>query len=176
MRWRGLFAFAVPFVLLLGCYAALAQETWITDARVTWYGVYQAGHDKVVDDKSSFTGIRTVSTGIVPPTVNSDRIPAILNSRFGFGFVLSVTPTDAGAKLVKLRFVRNFPADGIADPKTGERRLREQGEYNFDISQSEYLCGYIFDRGEELVPGQWSLEVWHGNRKLVEKSFTVFKP
>src|SRR5262249_59104332 len=168
--------FAFPLFLHVGYWAALAQETWITEGRVTWYGFYQAGYDKIVDDKSSFTEIRIVSTGIVPPTVNSDQIPAILNSRFGFGFVLSGTPTDAGAKLVKLRFVRNFPADGIADPKTGERRLRERGEYNFDISQSENFCGYIFDRDEELVPGQWSLEVWHGNRKLVEKSFTVFKP
>jgi hypothetical protein len=176
MRRRRLFVYPVPFVLLIGCYTAVAQEPWITDARVTWYGVYQAGQDKVIEDKSSFTGIRTVSTGIVPPKVNSDRIPAILNSRFGFGFVLSGTPMDAGVKLVKLRFVRNFPADGITDPKTGERRFREQGEYNLEVTQREHFCGYIFDRNEELVPGLWSLEVWYGNRKLVEKSFTVYEP
>src|SRR5262245_26577956 len=175
MRWR-LVAFAVSLVLPFGCYTGRAQESWITDARVTWYGVYQAGHDKVVEDKSSFTGTRTVSTGIVPPTVNSDRIPAILNSRFGFGFVLSGTPTDAGVKLVKLRFVRNFPAAGITDVKTGERRFREQGEYNMDVALKEHLCGYIFERDDELVPGLWSFEVWHGDRKLVEKSFTAYKP
>jgi hypothetical protein len=168
-----LFAFAVLSSFLICNHTASAQEASITDAHVTWYGVYQTSNDSFVEDKSSLAGKRIVSTGIVPPKINGDRIPAILNSRFGFGFSLSGVP--AGG-LVRIRYVRNFPAVGILNAKTGERHFNEQGEFRIGVDRKDLFVGYSFDEHDELVAGVWSFELWHGSRKLLEKSFTVYKP
>jgi hypothetical protein len=167
------FALAVAPLLMLGHYAAWAQETPIAEARLTWYGVYQAGRDAIVKDDSALHGARIVSTGIEPPKINSDRIPARLHSRFGFGFVLSGAPPDG---IFRLRYVRNFPADGMTDAKTGERHFSEESELDIRADEKDMFVGYSFDEADELVPGLWSFEVWDGDRKLFEKSFTVYKP
>jgi hypothetical protein len=150
-----------------------AQEASVTGARMLWYGVYQAGSTTTIEDKASPTGRRTVSSGIVPPKVSSDRIPAILNTRFGFGYVLMGSPANAVAKM---RHVRNFPAGGIVNPKTGQRYFKEQVELNLGVSQKDLFIGYLFEENFTLVPGVWHFEVWNGNRKLLEKRFTVYKP
>ena len=166
-------AFAIQLLFSLGRQPALAQEASIVEARLTWFGVYQAGRDSVIEDKNTFNGTRIVSTGIEPPTTNSDRTPAILHSRFGFGFMLSGRPPGA---LVRLRFTRNFPAAGILSTKTGDRHFSEQSEFTVGLGQEDLFVGYSFEDNDELVPGLWSLEIWRGDVKLLEKSFTVYRP
>jgi hypothetical protein len=164
---------AILSLLLLFHYPVWAQEASVTGARMLWYGVYQAGSTTTIEDKASPTGRRTVSSGIVPPTVNSDRIPAALNTRFGFGYVLMGSPANAVAKI---RHVRNFPAEGIVNPKAGQRFFKEQVELNLGVSRKDLFIGYLFEENFTLVPGVWHFEVWNGNRKLLEKRFTIYKP
>jgi hypothetical protein len=33
--------------------------------------------------------------------------------------------------------------------------------------------GYAFDEPWEVVPGVWTIEIWQGDRKLLERSFTI---
>ena len=33
-----------------------------------------------------------------------------------------------------------------------------------------------FAQESDLVPGEWKLQLWHGGKKLKEKTFTVYKP
>jgi hypothetical protein len=33
-----------------------------------------------------------------------------------------------------------------------------------------------FAQESDLVPGEWKLQLWHGRKKLKEKTFTVYKP
>jgi hypothetical protein len=165
--------FAALFLALFGQAAALAQEGSIAEARVTWYGVYGARDDSAVKDETALLGERTVSTGIEPPTTNSDRIPAILHTRFGFGFTLSGEPV---GRLVRLRWVRNFPPPGLINSQTGERHLREESEIVVRAADKDLFVGYLFDANEELAPGPWSFELWQGDRELLEQSFIVYRP
>jgi hypothetical protein len=166
-------ALATLFSALLGHAAALAQAGSIPEARVTWYGVYRANDDRLVKDDSALLGERTVSTGIEPPTANSERIPAVLHSRFGFGFTLSGVLV---GRLVRLRWVRNFPPPGLLDTKTGDRHMREESEIVVRAGDANLFVGYLFDADEELAPGPWSFELWQGDRELLERSFTVYRP
>ncbi len=165
--------FAALFLALLDQPAALAQQGSSAEARLTWYGVYRANNDSHVKDDSALLGEKTVSTGIEPPATNSDRIPAILHTRFGFGFTLSGAP--AGS-LVRLRWVRNFPPAGLVNAKTGERHRREASEITVRAGDAGLFVGYLFDAEEELAPGPWSFELWQGDRELLEKSFVVYRP
>jgi hypothetical protein len=160
-------------LLLLAHQTACGQGPSVSEASLTWYGVYQTRDDKAVADASTLDGSRVVSKGIVPPRSNSDRIPAILDTRFGFGFTLSGRPVGA---LVNLHMVRNFPAVGAVSGKTGERHVREEGDLTLGIGQTDLFIGYLFSHDYELVPGIWSFEIWQDNRKLLEKSFNVYIP
>jgi len=164
---------AALFLLLLCQPAALAQEGSIAEARLTWYGVYRANDDSIVKDDGALLGERTVSTGIEAPTTNSDRISALLHTRFGFGFTLSGEPA---GRLVRLRWVRSFPPPGLTSSKTGERHLREESEIVVRAGDRNLFVGYLFDANEELAPGPWSCELWQGDRELLEKSFVVYRP
>jgi hypothetical protein len=163
----------VAALLLSAHQVACGQGTSVNAASMTWYGVYQTRNDKAVEDASALDGNRVVSTGIVPPTTNSDQIPAILDTRFGFGFTLSGSPVGA---LVNVHVVRNFPAVGAVSGKTGEHHVREEGDLTLRIGQKDLFIGYLFDHQYELVPGIWSFEVWQDSRKLLEKSFSVYIP
>ena len=166
-------ALAVLALFLLCPRAALAQQATVSEARLTWYGVYQTRHDTAVEDKSTINGRRVVSTGIAPPAVNSDQIPAVLHTRFGFGFTLSGAPPGG---LVSLRVVRKFPPPGLVESRTSARRLSEESEIVLGVDQKDLFIGYLFEEAEELVPGPWSIALWRSDRLLVEKSFTIYRP
>jgi hypothetical protein len=165
--------FAALMFLLLFHPTASAQQPSVTGARMLWYGIYQAGSTSVIEDKTTATGTRTISTGIAPPQINSDRIPAALNTRFGFGYALTGSPADA---LAGITYVRVFPPAGIVDPKTGERHTSSRTEGTFRVDRTDLFIGYLFTDNIELVPGVWLFQVWSGSRKLLEKSFTVYMP
>ena len=38
---------------------------------------------------------------------------------------------------------------------------------------SVHWRGYGFDQRWEIVPGVWTIEIWQGDRKLLEHSFTI---
>ena len=174
---RFMVARTLPFAALISFLlfhpAASAQQASVTGARMLWYGIYQAGSTSVIEDKTSATGTRTISTGITPPQINSDRIPAAINTRFGFGYALTGSPASG---IAAITHVRVFPPAGIVDPKTGERHTSERLETNFRIDRNDLFVGYLFDHEIQLVPGVWLFQVWNGNQKLLEKSFTVYMP
>jgi hypothetical protein len=163
---------SVPVMLMLGCLAASGQEASAPEARMVWYGCYSVEHDRVIADPGALDGHRTVSTGIVPPASNEDRIPAVLHTRFGFGFTLSSLPVDG---IVRYRFVRKYPAPGLRSG-TGEQVLTDESDVTAWASEKVFLAGYVFDEDRETVPGVWTLQVWQGDHELLEKSFTVYTP
>jgi Domain of unknown function (DUF3859) len=165
--------FAALMFFLLFHPAAFAQQATVTGAKMLWYGIYQAGSSAVIEDKTTATGTRTIAAGITPPQINSDRIPAALNTRFGFGYALTGSPGDA---IAGITYVRVFPPAGIVNPKTGERHTSSRTESTFRIDRTDLFIGYLFTDNIELVPGVWLFQVWSGSRKLLEKSFTVYMP
>ncbi len=144
--------------LLICAPGAYAQEASVSGATMLWYGVYQAGSTAMIADSSTPTGTRTVSTGIIPPSVNSDRIPAILNTRFGIGYALHGTPPDGVARIIH---IRTYPPEGIVNPATGQTHSGEQDQYNFEINRKDLFTGYLFEKDFTLVPGVWKFEVWN---------------
>lgn len=44
------------------------------------------------------------------------------------------------------------------------------------IGREAGYVDYGFDDPWELVPGTWTIELWHGDRKLATQSFTVVRP
>jgi hypothetical protein len=55
-------------------------------------------------------------------------------------------------------------------------RLVSKGCDRPSVGQKSLVVGgYAFDDQDELVPGLWSLELWQSDRKLLEKSFVLYR-
>jgi len=73
---------------------------------------------------------------------------------------------------VVLREVWNLPAPGTTDPKTGNNY--RQVTFNFTARiGSVQTRGYGFDNSWEVLRGVWTQEIWQGDRKLLERSYTI---
>jgi hypothetical protein len=141
-------------------------------ARLEWYGVYTASKTKEIADPTSPTGVRYESTPLAPPSSN-DRIPGKEGIHFGFSYVLS---GQRGATVTVKRIVR-FPPGGMLDKIAGGSRSTQESVGENTIGDP-HLFGYSFKDAEpeQILFGEWSMEVWQGGHKLAEKRFTVFQP
>jgi len=103
---------------------------------------------------------------------NSARIPARVGVNFGIRFRSFGGPEGA---TVSLRSVWRIPDPGIRNPKTANLYRQSLTDFTTRIG-SAHLQGYGFDQAWEIATGTWVLEIWSGDRKLLEQSFTVYKP
>jgi Domain of unknown function (DUF3859) len=170
---RTLFLGLLVTLLQFG-HETLAQSPAITGARITWYGNYAPGATQLVKDPTSTAGERRVSSGILPPSTNTDRIRFDPDTRFGFGYELIGSRTNGP---VSLKYVTRVPAPGVLDAKTGQRITVLENTYrNLALDRKDLFCGEFLGDYKEPPRGIWILQVWYGDRMLLEKSFTVGNP
>jgi len=161
-------AILVAAFSLMLCGAAFAQNS----AKIDWYGVYTSKDSQEIKDPTSPTGKRYVTTPI-PPASNSLDIPADDTTRFGFSYTVNGRP---GGR-VTVKHVYRFPPPGMPDAATGAFRTGYERTRENNIGES-VLIGWSFDGAppERIVYGEWSMEVWQGNRIIAQRKFNVYKP
>ena len=163
-RRRTARGFFVAIACLLMCQAASPQTL---SARIEWFGIYTLG---TIRDANDPAGRRPVSAPVQGQS--TDRIPGKEGVRFGFSYILS---GDKKGTKVTVKHVYKFPGGGLPAPG-GPRTMIEQARE--DLIGEPVLVGWSFVGAppENIVAGEWSLEVWRGDQKLVEKKFTVLPP
>jgi len=171
---KGTTRWALPVALLCLAAPLLLQQARAQNvsARIEWYGVYEVSESKTVDDPHSPTGRRLISTPIAP-TSNTDQIPGRDGVRFGLSYVMSGN----GGQDVKIRRVFRFPGGGMPNASTGNKTRAYEDTQTYSVGEP-VLMGWSFDGAppERILFGEWALEVWVGDRKIVSKRFTVNRP
>jgi hypothetical protein len=152
---------------LLICGVALAQNS----ARVDWFGVYTSKDSQEINDPTSPTGKRYITTPVPPPS-NSIDIPGRQGVRFGYAY----TVTGQRGGRVTVKHVYRFPSPGMPNVNGGMRTTLERTRDN-NIGES-VLFGWSFEGAppERIVLGEWSMEVWQSGRMIVQKKFNVYRP
>jgi hypothetical protein len=134
-----------------------------------WAGPYLVSESHPVRDPRDPTGNRFVSSQPAP-LPQTDRIALNLGVRFGIGFTLQGITT---GEPVAVRRVWRFPA--ITNPQTSVTTSR--AENNFICRMNEpCFTGQVLNQEFELVPGNWTVELWSGSNKILEHSFELFRP
>ena len=141
----------------------------------------------IITNAGTYTGQSTstpASAGQLSPTGTVGRaadwhfvsdapdVAATVGTQFGIEFRIDGTPLGDG---ITLRLVLAFPPQGIRNPNTGDMmHAANIAAPNMKIGA---LCilGYGFDNAWEIVPGVWKAQIWHQNRMLAERTFTVSK-
>lgn len=159
-------AFVVAF-LFLAIGTAKAQQ--VSGIEIVDFGIYTADPQA---RRLGQSGIGTATVANVKLAAGTDRIPLKLGVQFGFRYRIDGTPADAR---VELRRVDLYPAPGLVPPGKSQP-VRQDEERIVERIGNLTFAGYTFDAPFELVPGPWTFQLWIGDRKLAEKSFTLVKP
>lgn len=158
-------------ITLMGAAALNAQDIRLDKIEVQHTGLYRADVLKDVPTAGSVTGTHHNSTNIKFYS-KSRRFPLKIGQRFGFDGILAGEPK---GEMVSLKVVHIFPKAGLRNPQTGEVNYREEYEVQATVG-GYFLSGYALDNDWELVPGDWTLQVWYGDKMLGEAKFKGVKP
>lgn len=149
------------------CFAAHVSGAETSEVKLVDYGIYGGSGESSVDVSNSPSG-NVLLGGSLKLLKQTDRIPAVLKSKFGFRFMPS-----EDLKKKKLKIVYRFP--DIRNPQNGQILNRLEAEVDYDKSGNPVGVIYDFSEKYELVPGEWTFQVFDADRKIVEKKFTVVK-
>jgi hypothetical protein len=148
-----------------------AQSSSVERIDVTNFGIYEVEFTKERESKTEpprswevvtkFRNIKTTTT-----------IPARLCISFGFEYRIVGTPIDAQSGI---RMITRFPNQGMRNPETRQTVYQTEAVVDRAVGR-QHFRSYTLDKAWELVPGVWTFELWHKNRKLAEQSFTLTEP
>jgi hypothetical protein len=111
-------------------------------------------------DTSDFMHVRTTRT-----------IPGQIGTEFCFRFR---TIGDLAVR-VPLRIVTTFPPSG-AIGRVSRRRIESEERATVVLAGFPGIWCWGFDNPDDIVLGQWRIELWSERRKLAEQTFTVVQP
>jgi hypothetical protein len=164
-------ALAIAAVALTARIGAHAQDMHVDRLEMLDAGFYDAA-------KATVTGT-TPAAGTVTGAVQELRdiklsaAPPAPSARVGLGFGVRFRSSGArDGERAMLHSVWKIPAPGIVNPNDGKTYLQSTADFPTTIG-STHVRGYTFEQPWEIVPGTWTLEIWQGDRKLLEKSFEI---
>jgi len=157
--------------LLLAVLSVAAQAQEVQRVEISDAGIYKSRVTGREEAPGTPAGYRNVVTDIELQQ-RTTTVPAKLGIEFGFRYSIIGKPDGAA---VRLKIISHYPSPGLRNPKTGNTTVR--GEYSVERKLGEQSWkSYLFEDDWELVPGTWTFEIWQGERKLAEQSFTIVTP
>jgi hypothetical protein len=139
-------------------------------AEIVDYGIYTGEENKVIAETNTPTGSVLQGRGISRLVKQTTKIPARLGTQFGFRFVVHDSKKDGE---VKLHFVWLYPE--ITDAATGRKSVRFDGDAHGKPEDRNAGIMWTFTEPSELVPGDWTFQVFKDGEKILEKKFEVQK-
>ena len=88
---------------------------------------------------------------------------------FGIRFVVEGGPDGAP---VPVTMVLKFPQPGLKEPGKPKPTLEYRTQIDTIIGGDNYES-YGFDYPWEVLPGEWTFELWANGRKMAEQKFYV---
>ena len=159
------------FVLVAGC--GSPQGSSNVTGRVIRYGLYQTPGESVrVPIDAAPTGhVRFLSQTPVF-LKETRRIPATLGIRFGFDFEITGLPPEP----VELRAITIYPPVRKPDGSVVTRHEFPYPPFTPVGGRVVTSVGFGFDNDYELVPGKWTMQIWRGDKMIVERAFEIYRP
>jgi len=143
-----------------------AGETNVTGVDIYQYGLFKGENIELIRNPTSVTGqeSRVKIRGFDKRT---SQIPAALGKHFGIIYVVNGTP--AGA-IVAIRLTILTPP--MKHPESKEIFTSVDSMRSVKIGAHEFH-GWLFEHKWEVVPGQYTFQLYYFDKKLGEKAFTV---
>jgi TonB family protein len=139
-----------------------------TSIRVLWAGEIAYDSRKVTPDATTVTGYRGRWVGFRRGDATT-KIVAKRGKAFGISFQFDDAVPDAG---IPYRSVWRFPEVGLVNPTT---RMRHFGATDKGQCRAGQTCnlGWTFAEDWQMVPGNWTVEIWRGESLMASQVFEV---
>jgi len=163
-------------IILTGLFAVVSAHANLGNeikADKTGYGILKSVTHEVVSQTPETTSGLTRTPASVEVVAQTNRIPATLGVRFGFTF--SVHGLPPSSKVVLKKIVKH-PTIWKPDGTTSEGFTFLERHTTSTQGTITNFTGYGFDHPYELATGDWILELWYGEQKLIEHTFQIFNP
>lgn len=131
------------------------------------YGVFQTRSAQDEDEPGE--GV-TLAWGGEQPITETTYIPARIGVKFGMRYNLE-GPGSRRPVRVKLLYL----TPGLQDPTTGKHLDKIEIVQELSPKARYHVMAFQFAEAFEIIPGAWHMYVFHDDRKLLEKTFTVVK-
>ena len=140
------------------------------------YGIYNAQRKgRVLGSLTTNTG-KVVSRPVLELGETTERIPLLKDTYFAYRYRILDLPKEVVKKpTVDLRKVLIHPVMILPDGSTStgwDRTVRGRTS----VGQVIAFDGYVFSEDYELVAGDWTFQIWFGDQKMVEQTFTTYQP
>jgi len=142
-------------------------------AETTGFGILKSLTPETVSQTPETTSGVTRDAKVIGVVGQTNRIPATLGVRFGFAYFVQGLPSTS--KVVLKKIVKH-PTIRKPDGTTSEGFVFLEHHTTSPQGTIKDYTGYGFDHSCELATGQWVIEMWYGEQKLIEQTFQVFKP
>jgi hypothetical protein len=148
----------------------------VTSGRVIRAGIFKAVHEgKLLEDTSGTTG-KSLKSLTLEFVRQAERIPLVKGTYLGYQYRISRLPPELENKReIELRRVLIHPEMMLPDGSTTtgsdyivRRKIR--------LGQVNSYDAYGFHEDYEMVEGDWTFQIWHKDNKLVEQTFTTYRP
>ncbi len=154
------------FALCCPALPAAADEIKVDGIEVVAYGEFKAASVTTKDAENTSLGKMTVLEDI-ELVKQSDVINAATGTQFGVKYLVKGSPKGTNVALsVRLLHPPTINPDA-KKPSTSETWVA-----NAKVGSANY-SGWIFEYAWEMVPGDWILQLFYKDSKLLEKKFIV---
>jgi hypothetical protein len=158
----------LPLAFLTLVLAVEARAQQVERVEIVEWGIYRTDNLGDIPNPRSPAGKSYLAANIRLQHTTT-TIPALVGLTLGFRYKVVGSPL--GAR-VDLRYVIRFPRQGLTNPASGKTFASTQLDSPTIVGGIRFE-GYTFDYDWEVETGPWTLEIWHGDRKLAEKTFMV---
>ena len=147
-----------------------ATDYQITRINVRDCGIFSA--DDQASSKPAVDGVSFTAVSKVHASKKTRTIPLRKGVNFGFQYELVGKPL---GELATLHFVVIYPPPGVRKPGSSNPIPRLEYDQKARIGVKDSYDGYELDADWELLPGDWTLQIWNGSTQLASESFTLVK-
>lgn len=155
----------LAFFALLAASPVVAHAQ-VRDVKIVSFGIYTADAQSSTRDSQGVK--QNISTNF-RLAVATTTVPIQLGVRFGFEYIVAGPSRGAAVSLKK---VTVYPEAGLKSPAVPQPIYQNESVVSAKVGEKSYT-GYRLDDPWELVPGDWLIQLWDGDRKPAEKKFTL---
>jgi hypothetical protein len=157
---------------------AQGESVKLLTQKPLWSRVSKAGLFKVVrsggivDNPNSSTG-KIVSKPVIELVKITNRIPLIKDAQMSLQYRIGNVPTDV--HWLDLRRVLKHPKMTLPDGATtigSDYMIKGKAR----VGQVIAYTGYSLNEDYEMIEGDWTFQIWHDDKKLIEHTFTTYWP
>ncbi len=175
MKFSSRLCIVLGLVLMSSC--STDQEATVNSIEITEFGIFEYNSIRFVPDETSSVGAKLgVSKGLQLSS-QTTRIPIRPGLSYGVQFVVRGNPTDATVDIGVI--LRSTSACVLRD--TGQVVYHNDSLLKVRIGETRYITGRfpVSEKEDHCIgepqPGTDTFELYHGDRKLAEKTFEIIK-